>query len=80
LGLEFLQADDIRILLLQPVQKAFAGGGSNTVKVCSDDSEHGSVVGCVSGFSLVLQVGWLYRDRAPGNSVWATGRAVSLQA
>ncbi len=39
LGLRFLNTNDIGVLLIQPVEKAFAGGGANAVGVQGDYAE-----------------------------------------
>ncbi len=40
LGLEFLDADHVRVLLRQPVKEALAGRRANTVKICRYNTQH----------------------------------------
>ncbi len=41
LGLEFLHAQDVRVLSLKPGEKSLGGGGSDAVQVGGDDSHDG---------------------------------------
>ena len=40
LGLEFLQADEVGVLPLQPVEEALAGGRTDAVQVQGYDTQH----------------------------------------
>jgi translation initiation factor 1 (eIF-1/SUI1) len=40
LRLEFLDADDVGLLRCEPLEKSLAGGGTNTIEIQGDYSEH----------------------------------------
>jgi hypothetical protein len=46
LGLEFLEADQVGVLVFQPGIQAFAGGGADSVKIQADDAHVIRVLKC----------------------------------
>ena len=59
LGFEFLYAQNVRILLLKPLEKAFLQGGTDAVRIKCDDPHHLSDVPApgvryILGLSIVL--------------------------